>query len=159
MLAHQGVQRGYEVIAEYAVPAEERRKISIDLVWVKRRTAVAPTQNSKNHEYWALIAAFEIEGCDVPLPTKNRPYTEFTRHLLNFQVMRKLYEGDNPKTYVVLYTSAQDRKNPWPNYSAAKLKELVDKRISYNTGIPVIDGRDLRQQLTAGFGELPSLKI
>jgi hypothetical protein len=157
MLTLQGIKRGYEVIAEYAVPAEKKQKISIDVVWIKKRAGVAPTQNVKNHKYWKLIAAFEIEGCNIPMPTKIRKGTEFTRHLINFRVMRKRYKTDTPKAYVVLYTAAYDRKRKWPVYSADELKELVDKRANYNTnGIPVIDGRELSHELTDAFGKLPN---
>jgi hypothetical protein len=87
VLTTEGVDRGYEVIAEYRV---NNGAIKIDLVWVKRRPNMPEHQDRSNPEYWHLVAGFEIEGCNVPMPTEWRPETEFTRHLGNFQQLQQL---------------------------------------------------------------------
>jgi len=57
-------------------------------------------QDRPNPEYWHLVAAFEIEGCNVPMPTELRPETEFTRHLANFQQLQQLYPNDDVQSFV-----------------------------------------------------------
>jgi hypothetical protein len=153
-LTFEGVARGYEVICEYAIQSEER-KILLDLVWVRRRNTDGPIQNAPNPAFWRLIAAFEIEGCNVPLPTPARPNTEFQRHLINFEIVRSQYQPDNPHMFVVLYTAAYDRSR-WPQYNGNRVNALVQARTNWNQGgIAVIDGRNSMARLAEIFGPIP----
>lgn len=154
-LTFEGVARGYEVISEYAIQSEER-KISLDLVWVRRRNIDGPFQNAPNPVFWQLIAAFEIEGCNVPLPTGARPNTEFQRHLINFEIIQNQYQVDNPHMCVVLYTAAYDRAR-WPRYNENRVNALVQARNNWNQGeIAVIDGRNSIARLAEIFGPIPA---
>lgn len=158
LLTFEGVSRGYEVIAEYAVSAKNR-EISADLVWTQRRPDGGLHQDRANQEFWRLIAAFEIEGCNVPMPTLNRPETEFTRHVGNFKEIRTVYPEDDAATFVVLYTEAYDRI-AWPQFTPARIDELVNERTEWNgNACHVLDGRVLRGQLTEIFGNIPGNTI
>jgi hypothetical protein len=148
LLATEGVNRGHEVIGEFVV---NNGRIKVDQVWVRRRTNMPEHQDRPNPEYWHLLGAFEIEGCNVPMSTGKRVNAEFTRHLENFQLLQQQYPNDRAQAFVVLYTKAYDRRH-WPSYTDARTQELIDERAQHHVGIPVIDGRQLRERLVDKFG-------
>ncbi|TAK61261.1 hypothetical protein [Methylobacter sp.] len=133
-----GVNREYAVIPEFSVklPGNGKRKKVIDLVWAKKKPNTGKITNTLDQ--WQLVAAFEIEGCNVP----REP--EFSRHLSDFKDVKN-FNGKQPQKYVVLYTNAYDRT--WN--SAIDIDKEINTRVTWgatqNKCFKVLDGRKLKE--------------
>lgn len=131
-----GVNHGYAVIPEFSVklPGNTKRKKVIDLVWAKKKPNTGKITNTLDQ--WQLVAAFEIEGCNV------RKEPEFSRHL-DFEHVKNS-NGEQLQKYVVLYTNAYDRA--WN--SAIEIDKEITKRVEWASGdkcFKVLDGRKLKE--------------
>lgn len=146
-LIREGVKRRYEVIPEFVVDLNERSSRKIDLVWAKRRRRHEGPQNRRNSEYWSLKAAFEIEGCNIPISEKG-----ILRHKTCFEHLTEAYRCSVRKRIVVLYTEAHDRRVPFGNRK--RLEEEIEDRIAwgYRARVCVIDGRDIKSMVRKAFG-------
>lgn len=98
-LVRLGIQRGYDVIPEFRLRYLDRVKV-IDLVWAQRNTASAT---------WDIVAAIEIEGCDVAL-------SRLDQHALDAR------QADLP-FFLALYTEAKDRNDWAPFNPIGKVRE------------------------------------
>ncbi len=137
-LTHEGVHRGYLAIPEFHVNLPDGRLKKLDLVWAIRR-GMHQYQDSSNVEYWKLIAAFEIEGCNI-----RNHRNGMKRHIQDFADVRNL--GDEPiQKFVVLYTAAFDRAwnsdHDWDSAVAARIRWQTHGRFR------IVDGRELDEAI------------
>jgi len=107
-LIAEGVKRGFAVIPEFRVPVTSAkgraRQKNIDLVWATHKHAcnhgaLIPCNNLC---HWDVIAAIEIEGCNVAL-------ARIEQHRRDFAWLRR-NGAPNLIGAVALYTGAHDRK-------------------------------------------------
>lgn len=138
-LIRLGVRCGFEVIPEFVLPtAGAPRNPKIDLVWAVRKPGMPPVQDRANLDYWTIVAAFEIEGCDVPYGPEGK---HFSRHIDYLPMARNLEPNAPISHFVVLYTVAHDRR--WNRN--LPVEKLIAERLGWAEGSPVqvVDGRDL----------------
>ncbi|QEI13466.1 hypothetical protein [Cellvibrio japonicus] len=144
-LIEAGREKGYCVIPEFALhsdcpPNLEERPKHIDLVWALRQSSNSNEQNLPNSRYWKVIAAFEIEGCNVKC--------ERERHPKHLELLKKFY-GAEVQLFMVLYTQAYDRN--WNN-QATRDGEIASQKswcenICNAEGFKVISGIELLNNL------------
>lgn len=110
----------------------------IDLVWANPRTQQG-VQNATNLDYWELVAAFEIEGCNI-----RNHRNGMLRHVQDFADVRNLH-AEPLHRFVVLYTSAFDRA--WDQ--ERDWERDVSARVGWPTrdAFKIIDGRDVREAI------------
>lgn len=97
-----GVQRGFHVIPEFHVTAHDHAfKKKIDVAWLRPRDDQTRIGSLRR---WEIIAAFEIEGYDVP----------FERIRIHSRQFSSLHDQEGRKftAFVVLYNEALHRANP-----------------------------------------------
>lgn len=94
-LTKLGFQRGYDVIPECRLRISNDRIKVVDLVWAK------PIENPTLCSKWTIEAAFEVEGCDVPL-------WRIHEHMNDAILL-----GLPTRLFVALYSSSCDRSEKW----------------------------------------------
>ncbi len=104
LLVSEGVRRGFIVVPEFRVEVSKDRRKVIDLVWLMRKPAASKYQNKHWSAHWHLVAAFEIEACDVSIKK------EFQRHINNLPQLRTKSPARRSR-FVVLYAAAFDRNS------------------------------------------------
>ncbi len=146
-LIKEAVNQGFQSIPEFVVSLDKDRKSTrkIDLVWARRKGRHRGPQDDVNESHWDLKAAFEIEGCNIPITKK-----ALLRHRRSFKHVAKLY-GKAVKAFVVLYTAAHDRKHP---FKRSALEDEVRQRIRWGgrSNVRVIDGRVIERAIAEAFG-------
>lgn len=130
LLVAEGIARKFQVIPEFRVRVPEpgqtqeasERKLgrykSIDLAWLQPLQNQSGLQSDVWPCHWNLVAAFEIDGCNVSKTS------EFHRHLVDLPTIQT--RGTCPlERFVVLYTDAYDRsplsKRNWDDNIAERL--------------------------------------
>ncbi len=137
-LIREGIQRGYEVIAEFCVSsrAQDFNK-KIDIVWVQRRAARVDS-NVGSLRQWEVKAAFEIEGYNVPMDRIAMHKAQFDRLIAD--------HTDKFPFYVVLYTRADHRTDPDWGDGDPRREDILFRRKSRSSpaeSFHVVDGRAL----------------
>lgn len=137
-LIRVGIQRGYEVIAEFCVnPIDRTFNKKIDIVWSKLRKQ--PDANKTGSlKRWKIIAAFEIEGYDVSLERIEMHKAQHKRLIYDLK-------EDFP-LFVVLYSRADHRTDPDWGDGDKRREEKLSRRITNGEQVGpvhVVDGRHL----------------
>lgn len=135
-LIREGVGRNLHVVAEFCVaPRSGLFEKSIDIAWLRQRDDPARFGSLRR---WQIVAAFEVEGYDVP----------FDRIQLHTSQFKQLWdeEGSEFPCFVPLYTRAFHRKDPdWGSDSPErKIQQRIDKARKLGGVIDVRDGRDMQ---------------
>lgn len=130
-----GVRRRVVVVPEFCVRARTRLgKKSIDIAWLRPREDASKRGSLRK---WQIVAAFEIEGYDVPT-------SRVVKHSQQFRTIQR-DEGPFP-CYIVLYNEAFNRTNPrWGRPDPSRW--VSDRRrVAESNGniVQVHDGRDLK---------------
>ncbi len=102
-LIKEGVNRGLEVVAEFCVaPRSQLFEKKIDVAWVRRRDEPDRFGSLRR---WKIVAAFEIEGYDVPLDRLHLHTAQF----------RQLWEEEKERfpCVIPLYTKAYTGQIPF----------------------------------------------
>lgn len=137
-LIEEGIERGYKVLAEFSVnPIDRTFNKKIDIVWSKLREQQDASRTG-SLKRWKIIAAFEIEGYDVPLERIEMHKAQY-RRLINDN------KEDFP-LFVVLYTRADHRTDPdWGDGDKRRADKLSSRITEAGHGEPfqVVDGRAL----------------
>jgi hypothetical protein len=130
-LIREGITRNFVVVPEFSIIIDEwPRPKKFDLVWLVERERFDPTQ-SGSLKKWKIIAAFEIEGCDVPI----------ARVVMHVNQLKDIHSKSNEpfKSFLLLYSKAYHRKNTeWNKSSTAE--KLIAKR---KDAIKTHNGNDL----------------
>ncbi|WP_422847257.1 hypothetical protein ACOYR4_15755 [Acidovorax sp. M14] len=134
-LIREGVRRNLDVVAEFCVAPRNRLfEKKIDLAWVRRREDANRFGSLRR---WQIVAAFEIEGYDVPLD----------RLELHTSQIKQLWEEEREcfPCFVPLYTRAFHRTNPdWGNDKPErKIRQRVEEARRLGGVVDVRDGRDM----------------
>lgn len=130
-----GVRRSLFVVPEFQVTARDYGfEKKIDVAWLRQRDDQARIGSLRR---WEIVAAFEIEGYDVPLERIRIHSKQFSR--LHVQ------EGCAFPSFVVLYNEALHRANPaWGEASPEPfIQTRVQTAIDSGNILTVIDGRSL----------------
>jgi hypothetical protein len=135
-LIREGVSRKLEVVAEFCVgPRSRLFEKKIDVAWVRRRNDPARFGSLRR---WQIVAAFEIEGYDVPLD----------RLQLHSSQFKQLWEEEDERfpCFIPLYTKAYHRTDPdWGSDSPeCKIQQRIDEARRLGGIINVRDGRDMQ---------------
>ncbi|MGT2455478.1 hypothetical protein ACU4GI_20510 [Cupriavidus basilensis] len=124
-LIAEGVKRNFSVIPEFRIPAlptkGNPRQKNIDLVWARRRAVHskhATHTPCNNLCHWDLIAAFEIEGCNVNVK-------RIVAHSNDFAWLSSNW-APNLIGAVALYTQAYDRR--WLVKPATAAAQVVHRK-------------------------------
>jgi hypothetical protein len=132
-LIKEGVDRKLEVVAEFCVaPRNQLFEKKIDVAWVRRRDEPDRFGSLRR---WQIVAAFEIEGYDVPLD----------RLRLHTSQFRQLWDEEKEQfpCVIPLYTRAYHRADPdWGNDNPErKIQQRIDEAIRLGRIVQVQDGR------------------
>lgn len=135
-LTREGVGRKLDVVAEFCVAARDRLfEKSIDIAWLRRREDAAQVGSLRR---WEIVAAFEIEGYDVPL----------NRIQLHTSQFKQLWdeEGRRFPCFIPLYTRAFHRTDPdWGSDSPEpKIQQRIDEARRLGGVVDVRDGRNMQ---------------
>jgi hypothetical protein len=132
-LVREGVNRNLHVVPEFCVRSREHLfKKKIDVAWLRPRDDPSRFGSLRR---WQIVAAFEIEGHDVPLERLHRHSAQFRQLWLE--------EGNRFPCYVPLYTRAHHRADP--EWGEAAPEQNIQQRIAeaetLGGVVRVIDGR------------------
>lgn len=136
-LVSLGVRKKYNVIPEFCIaPRTALFNKKIDLVWVEERDEV---EKNGSLRYWRIVAAFEIEGYNVPLD-------RLRMHASQFDNLRQ-DAGDVYPSFVVLYTRAHHRRNPDWGSNMKDVDQCIKQRLQLSSadmekGVRVISSND-----------------
>lgn len=135
-LIREGVVRNLEVVAEFCVSPRSRLfEKKIDVAWVRKREDAA---RFGSFRHWQIVAAFEIEGYDVPLDRIHMHTSQF----------RQIWDDDSQSfpCFIPLYTRALHRADPhWGSDKPdRKIQERVEEARRLGGVVEVKDGRDLK---------------
>lgn len=132
-IVRTGVERGHYVVPEFCVTTKSRLfQKYIDVVWLQPRNE-PPRIGSLRR--WRIVAAFEIEGYDVPIE-------RIQIHSAQFQQLQE-EEGTMFPCIVPLYTEAYHRsKSIWGNANPEPyFKERRNAATDFGGVVQVCDGR------------------
>ena len=134
-LVREGVRREFVVVPEFCVSTRARLfEKKIDVAWLAPRDEPSRVGSLRR---WKIVAAFEIEGYDVPLD-------RIQMHSAQFQQIWAEEEGRFP-CFVPLYTSALHRTDP--HWGTGNPEPHIEKRkaeaAKWGNVVRVQDGRDL----------------
>lgn len=135
----EGVERGHHVVPEFCVtPSSRLFQKNIDIAWLQPRYEPDRVGSLRR---WRIVAAFEVEGYDVPIE-------RIQIHSAQFAQLRA-DEGNAFPCLIPLYTEAYHRANPnWGN--AAPEAHIAEREAAAAEAgvIKVCDGRNF-EWLTA----------
>ncbi len=104
-LIWKGRERGFDIIPEFRILPDNRNNFkAIDLVWVQQLQPALP-ERPNNFGFYQIIAAFEIDGLDVP-------YARFDEHWNNYNTIYNV-QGKLGIGMTIIFDDAPDRPN-WP---------------------------------------------
>ncbi|RYH60870.1 MAG: hypothetical protein EON54_10645 [Alcaligenaceae bacterium] len=134
-VVREGVRRGHFVVPEFcATPSSRLFQKNIDVAWLEPRDEPDRIGSLRR---WRIVAAFEIEGYDVPIERIQTHSAQF-EHL-------QADEGTRFPCIVPLYTQAHHRANPtWGN--AAPQTRIAERQAAAKAAggmVKVCDGREL----------------
>jgi hypothetical protein len=135
-IVKEGVKRGHHVVPEFSLtPSSRLFQKKIDVTWLEPRDE---PERLGSLRHWKIIAAFEIEGYDVPVE----------RILVHSAQFRQIHvdEGATFPCIIPLYSRASHRSNPnWGNATPeAYIRERADAAIKSGNYVQVCDGRRLQ---------------
>lgn len=116
-LIRAGVSRDLDVVAEFRVAPRSRSfEKKIDVAWLRRREDADRFGSLRR---WRIVAAFEIEGYDVPLDRLELHTSQF----------KQLWEeeGERFPCFVPLYTEAFHRADP--NWGRDNPERKIQQRV------------------------------
>lgn len=133
-VVREGVRRGHHVVPEFCVtPSTRLFQKNIDVAWLEPRDESSRFGSLRR---WKIVAAFEIEGYDVPIE-------RIQTHSAQFQHLQADEESRFP-CLVPLYTEAHHRANPnWGNANPqAHIAERQSVAEAAGGIVKVCDGRE-----------------
>ena len=134
-VVREGVRRGHFVVPEFCVsPSSRLFQKNIDVAWLEPRDE--PDRFGALRR-WKIVAAFEIEGYDVPI-------ARIQAHSAQFGYLQA-DEGTRFPCLIPLYTEAHHRANPTWGTSAPQA-HIVERQAAAETAggiVKVCDGREL----------------
>lgn len=124
-LIQLGIKQKFVVIPEFRVFIKEINLIpehtkNIDLVWLRPKSPANTFQEDYWEKHWDMVAAFEIDACDVPIKK------EFYRHLRDLPLIKNKDKKKKIVSFVALYTTAFDRRKIPSKNNAAQIQERFD---------------------------------
>lgn len=135
-LVREGVRRGHFVVPEFCVaPSSRLFQKNIDVAWLEPRDEPDRFGSLRR---WKILAAFEIEGYDVPIERIQAHSAQFG-HL-------QADEGIRFPCIVPLYTQAHHRANPTWGSATPQAKIAERQAVAEAAGgiVKVCDGRELQ---------------
>lgn len=132
----EGVKRQLTVVPEFRVASRDHLfKKEIDVAWLQPRDEPSRFRSLRR---WRIVAAFEIEGYNVPLKRLQRHSSEF------LQLWKE--EGEKFPCFVPLYTRAYHRTDAiWgSDHPERQIEQRISAAQQFGGVIEVRDGRDLQ---------------
>jgi len=129
-LVKEGVRRKLTVVPEFCVSSRDHLfDKKIDVAWLKPRDESARFRSLRR---WKIIAAFEIEGYDVPLERLRLHSSQFRQLWAEegerFPCLVPLYTRAYHRTDAVWGTDRPDRKIEQRTREAQRLGEIIHIR-------------------------------